>query len=81
MTLKCHVYAKTQTCPFIGFDDEMLGGFLLCLWKSCSDGPIWACAAVPEDPSRGSSWSQGGTAPTMQQTKAEPLIHCSHELT
>lgn len=37
---------------------------LLCLRKSWSDGPIWGWAVAPELPSRGSSWSQGGTAPT-----------------
>lgn len=39
---------------------------LLCFRKSWSDGPIWGRAEVPELPSRGSSCSQGGTAPTIQ---------------
>lgn len=42
---------------------EYMRDVLLCLRKSWSDGPIWGWAAVSELPSRGSSWSQGGTAP------------------
>lgn len=45
---------------------EYMRDVLLCLRKSWSDGPIWGWAAVSELPSRGSSWSQGGTAPATQ---------------
>lgn len=57
-----------------GCDDEMSGRFILCLRKSCSEGPMCVYVVVPEVPSRGSSWNQGGTAPTMQQTKDEWVI-------
>lgn len=51
------------TIPKINF----CAWFLLCLRKSWSEGPIWGCAAAPEVPSRGSSCSQGGTAPTTHE--------------
>lgn len=42
--------------------------FLLCLRNSWSDGPISTFAVELEVPSRGSSWSQGGTAPVKEKS-------------
>ena len=72
----CYPFVWKHRFILTGFDDKMSGWFLLCLRKSCSEGPIWACVAVPDIPSRGSSRSQGGTAPTKPETKGVCVCVC-----